>query len=156
MRQRAYRHLAAHDIHRSFANETSGKNQRMRAELFKLAGHGQAIVGLHAAAETVVHICLHHHSHVGTGGTHHLFDTQTHEAHPVVERTAPTVAATVGIRRKKLAYKVAMAGMDFHTVETGVAGSPHGVAERAAHGHNLVVGHAAHVCRRIDIESSRS
>jgi hypothetical protein len=99
------------------------------AELLEFAGDYQPLFEVVSAPESVAHVGFYNHPEVGSGGFHDLFHTQAHEAHPVFERPAVLVAAAVRVGREELADEVAMAGMDFNAVHTGVARHAHCVAE---------------------------
>lgn len=122
-------HFAAHHIHRGFAHKTSGKHHGMHAVLLNLLCHSETVVDLKAALEAVAHVGLHDNPHVGFGGFHHFVETHVHESHTVLETASEFIAAMVGVRGEELGDKISMAGVNLHAVETGVAGSAHGIAE---------------------------
>ena len=125
----------------------------MHSVALNLFGHGEAIIYFKSALEAVAHVGFHHHGHVGACGLHHLVEAHVHEAHAVLERAAETVAAAVGVGRQELRYKVAVAGMHLHTVETGVAGCVHGVAETTGYHLEFVGTQSAAESGRIEIEA---
>ena len=127
----------------------------MDPQPLQLAGDLQAFRALHAAPEPVVHVHLDEHAHVISGRLHHAADHQLHQAHPVLQASAETVAAVVGIRREELADEVAVARVDLDAVEARCAGEFHRMAEILHQGQDLVFAQGAHESRRIQVESRR-
>ena len=128
----------------------------MDAEPFQLARHFEALGLLHAAAETVVHIHLHHHAQIVAGGFQHPRDHAAHQPHPVVERAAVFIAAMIGIGRQELADEIAVPRVDFDAVETGFPRQVHGAAEILHQFIDLRHFQPAHERRRIEIEAAGS
>ncbi len=144
MRQRADGHLASHDIHGRLAHKPARQHESVHAKPLKLLGDKNPLVKLDSSLETVTHIGLDHNPNVASGSLHNLLHAHPHEPHTIVERTAPTVAAAIGVGRQELAYEIAVTGMNLHAVHSGIASETHGIAKRPAHGYNLVVTHTPH------------
>ena len=140
----AYGHLAAHDVHRCFADEAAAEHQCMGAALLQAMGHLQGLVQLHAAAEAVAHVHLDDDGHVGAGGLHDLLHHHVHEAHAVLQRAAEEVVPVVGGGGEELADEVAVAGVYLDGIEPGFAGQSDGAAVGAGHVGQLVGAEAAH------------
>ena len=124
-----YWHLASHHIHGGFADKSTAKHYGMNAGAFNFASHGESVVNLHAAFESVTHIGLNHYAHVASCGFHDLFEAHAHKSHAVVERTAPAIASVIGVGRQKLADEITVSGVNFHAVHAAVTCQAHCVAE---------------------------
>ena len=149
----AYRHRAAHDIHRSLADKAAAQDEGVGAIGLQTLRHLQRLVNLHAALETVAHVHLHYHSHIVSRRLHHLFHTLVHETHTVFQRPAVDVMTAVGVGRKELADEIAVAGMYLDSVETGFASQADGIAVSTRHSRQLVGAKASDECRRIEVET---
>ena len=66
---------------------------------------------------------------------------------------APFVAAMIGVRREELAYEVAVAGVNLHTVEARIFGEASGIAKLHSHLANFIVAHTAHYSGRVEVEA---
>ena len=149
----AYRHRAAHDIHRSLADKAAAQDEGVGAIGLQTLRHLQRLVNLHAALETVAHVHLHYHCHIVARRLHHLFHTLVHETHTVFQRPAVDVMTAVGVGRKELADEIAVAGMYLDSVETGFASQADGIAVSTRHSRQLVGAKASDECRRIEVET---
>ena len=146
-------HGTTHDLHGRFAYKACTEHQGMNAETLQLLCHKKAFGFLHPATETVEHVDFDYHGHVVASGVHHFLDDQAHEAHAVVEAAAPTVVAVVGIGGKELADEVAVSGVDFDAVETGLTGKIDSIAEVVDSLEDFGFGHGADESGRVEIES---
>ena len=148
-------HLAAHHIHRCLADEAAAEHQAIKAKRLKFLCHCETVVDFETALESVAHIRLGNDGNLALRSFESLVDTHAHKPHTIVERAAKLVAAMIGIWRKELAYQISVAGMDFNTVEAGIDGQPHSIAEVAGNVADFVLREAAHKCWRIKVEARR-
>ena len=102
-----------------------------------------------------MHVHLDYHAHVVAGGFHDLLHHELHEAHAVLEAASELVAAVVGVGREELADQVAVAGVDLHAVESGLAGEVHGMAEVVGDAEYLVLAQSAHEGGGVEVEAGR-
>ena len=129
----ANRHFPTHHIHRRFTYKTAAQYQSMCTRAFKTLGHLHRLIYLHAAPETVTHVHLHKHCHIAAGSLHHFIHHHIHKAHAVFQRTAKFIFTMIGRRRKELADKVAMSGMNFHCIKSRLTGQIHRLSVSTCH-----------------------
>ena len=127
----------------------------MHAKLFQFPGDDDTVVAVHATLEAVEHVGLDHHGHVVAGDTHHLFDDEFHETHPVVKDAAKLIVTVVGVGRQELTDEVAVSRMDLHAVEACLAGEVDSLAEIKDEGINLFLTQLSDESRRIHVEATR-
>ena len=88
----------------------------------------QQLIGLLAASEPVAGVKLRRHRDLSVRCLYHLADALAHEVHAVVEASAVTVVAMIGVGRKELRDEVAVSGVNLHRVKAGLHREPDSVA----------------------------
>ena len=141
-------------MHRGLADETCRQHEGMNTELFQLFGNDDTVVAVHATLEAVEHVGLDHHGHVVAGDTHHLFDDEFHETHPVVKDATKLIVTVVGVGRQELTDEVAVSRMNLHAVESCLAGQVNSLAEVKDQGINLLLLELSDESRRIHVEAT--
>ena len=147
-------HCPAHNLHRSLADKSRGEHEGVNAQTLKFLCHLEALGLLHSAFESVVHVHLDDDSHIVSGNLHYLVDYQAHKAHSVIQAPAKFVLPPVGVRGEELADEVAVAGVDFDTVESCLAGELHGVSEILDYGEDLVLLEGSGKGRGVEVQSA--
>ena len=146
-------HFAAHDVHRSLADETATENEGINAKTLQFLRNANAFGEIIPPLESITHIGLDYNGNFAVGSTQHLVDAEAHKLHTLIERAAPTVVAMIRVGGEKLTDEIAMTGMDFHTVEAGILGEAYGIAKLYCHLANLFIAHTANDGGRIEVEA---
>ena len=80
--------------------------------------------------ESVIHISLHHHSHIVACVLHNLSHDLVHETHTVFERASVLIATAVGIWREELRNQIAMTRVNLNAVKATLAAEVHSMTKR--------------------------